>query len=63
MADDLRMRLQTDSQRRPPLREQSAKSIFVRFQVMFELPVLQRPQGKRQTRSFRKHVRVIAEYA
>ena len=59
--DNLRMRLQTDGQRRRPLREHSTKSIFICFQVMLvlELPVLERPQRERQTRSFRKHVFVI----
>ena len=41
----LLMRLQTNGQRRGPLREQSTKSIFVFLAVMSQLPVLHGPQG------------------
>jgi hypothetical protein len=59
--DNFRMRLQTNGQRRWPLREQSAEPIFVCFLVVLELPVFQRSQRERQASSFRKHAFVITK--
>jgi len=57
------MRLQANGQRRWSLREQSAKSIFVCFLVVLELPVFQRPQRERQPGRLAEHLLVITKQA
>jgi len=57
------MRLQANGQRRRPFCEQRAKSIFVCFLVMLELPVFQRPERQRQSSRFAEHLLVITKQA
>ncbi len=57
------MRLQTNSQRRRPVREQSAEPIFVGFVVMLQLPVFQRSQREREASCFAEDTLVVTKQA